>query len=53
MSKLAKFKAKGSDRTKEEWEAILRRRSKGTFIGQFVEKGLRKNKGVIVRNENN
>ena len=52
MSKLAKYLAKGSDLTKEEWEKILSIRRKGTYTDQsFFEKGLRKNKGVIVRNE--
>ena len=52
MSRLAKYKAKGSDKTKEEWERILNVRRKGTYTDQnFFEKGLRKNKGVIFRNE--
>lgn len=53
MSKLAKYLAKGSDRTKEEWEKILKVRRKGTYTDQsFFKKGLKKNEGVIFRNEN-
>jgi len=52
MSRLAKFKAKGSDRSKEEWEVILERRRKGIYTGQFIKKGLKKNEGVIFYNEN-
>lgn len=48
MSRLAKYKAKGSDKTKEEWEEILKRRAKRRFTGQsFMEKSLRICKGVI------
>ena len=52
MSRLAKFKAKGSDKTEEEWERILNKRRNKAYTSQiFVEKGERKFKGVIVNNE--
>ena len=48
MSKLAKFKAKGSDLTKKEWERILEGRRLRAYYGRiFIEKGERKYKGVI------
>ena len=48
MSKLAKFKAKGSDLTEEEWEEILRIRRKGTYAGlNFVELTTKKERGFI------
>ena len=38
MSRLAKYKAKGSDKSVAEWEAILERRRITTSSGQnFVE----------------
>ena len=46
MSRLAKYKAKGSDKTKEEWEVILERRRIRTSTGQnFVELISKEEKG--------
>ena len=46
MSRLAKYLAKGSDKSKEEWEVILERRRIRTSSAQnFVE--LKVKKGVI------
>ena len=48
MSRLAKYLAKGSDKTREEWEEILKRRRIKTKTGlNFVELISKKRKGVI------
>ena len=48
MSRLDKFKAKGSDKTKEEWEVILNNRKIKTKTGQnFVELSSKRERGVI------
>ena len=48
MSKLAKFKAKGSDKTREEWEEILKRRKIRTkTVSNFVELISKKKRGFI------
>ena len=48
MSRLAKYKAKGSDKTKEEWERILERRRIRTSSGQnFFDLISKEEKGAI------
>lgn len=48
MSRLAKFKAKGSDKTREEWEEILKKRRIRTNTGQnFVEVILKNKRGFM------
>lgn len=48
MSKLAKFKARGSDKSQDEWEEILNRRRVRTKTGQnFVELISNKKRGFI------
>lgn len=48
MSRLSKFKAKGSDKTREEWEEILEKRRVRTKTGlNFVELISKKKRGFI------
>jgi len=48
MSRLAKYLAKGSDKTKEEWEEILERRRIKIKTGQnFVELISKEKRGFI------
>ncbi len=48
MSRLAKYLAKGSDKTREEWEEILERRRVKTKTGlNFVELTSKKKRGFI------
>ncbi len=48
MSRLAKYLAKGSDKTKEEWEEILEKRRIRTKTGRnFVEFVSKEKRGFI------
>ena len=48
MSRLAKYIAKGSDKTKEEWEEILEKRRIRTKTGRnFVELISKEKRGFI------